>query len=1728
MPFGTSGYKLFNSTAYDRKRESVKSEPVPGFSTAPTYEQFTAPSRPTPTFSQYDNAYYNDWLESQDRRSGLDRIFDALQVGQYTVAGAVRGIVSKDHTVLGGIVGGLRAANPLGQGFERGEASFTDVLSEAGWNPTSKKGKVARGIVGFAGDVLLDPLTYFSGGATALLKGTGKVAAKIGPKVGRELVEKFGREAAEKIAAKASTKLGQGLTREVAEELLLKSGREITNEAVEGLIKRTNKFAGISQDLGNHLKYGIGKNKKIVLDESVLRMIGDKTIAPYVNSIPNVVNNLGIFKKMDAKSALKALSRYDLDQTAATLLAQDLRKRHSVSLAKNIVSSKKTMAKITDGLTETQKFQVLDLLDNSELWRGKLETTGLVDNVFGKQLIEGFQKQLDDADGVIAGYNKLLKDKEKLIEKAEGINSVIAKLDRGKINTEIGKMKAFRAVLDDTQKKINLSLFDINNEVRTDMFKHTVVDHRNAYKTGKLRTVVQDGKEIQKDIFTNVPYGHRKAGDILKSVNGPEYSFAEFLEKPMNDFSKLDGKRAYATSSKSINNFLAIKHSNEVMYKKLDDVMKKTPLLSDDFGMMPLRSTLTDKQLKKALNSYANDTADEFFDYSKTLREGYDEAKSIADVEFAGKKIGKDYFNRIDELIVNEPERLELYIKNINASDSLVRSNKMKAIKGKDYKALQLRKNKLDDKILSGTISNAELVELDELSKELTIRNKRLMDTGQLNVAQAKAKSSFGVLSDAEIDNVLKTDYFGKTKQALKQQEFDPWEDVANVSKKANESDEFIDAYVGGSDIVRDGSKFVDTEDFNLGKPFVEGEAIPESVLKAKAFDQITGVTKKVKPGRISDEARSIIQKKADAKNIAAQAKKEDLRDYVNNLFNQTPEENIAKIKNKQLRDAQQAKLASATIDSAKDRAKKYDLTQKQIDNLDKYLKIDFDSISKKIEGMNKRRARMYKKSLLQKYFPDKRLKDISPAEREIIDGMMDDALERGLVEQVDTEKFYDALLEKTDIKISELDDQMEAIEVNLQKTKEGYWVQNTDLNAQIQSIDEVLQDKIYLGQVEDAQNTQRQLSKAFRDNQLDDYARTQLGMAYNQFVDWKFKDFSKIMDEAELLRRGVDPKVIDSAKDIRKLLDDMAIIEESNVVKGYFPHIVQEKHKHLFDNYTELAENAVVGSDGRPFISSQLERNWKGSIDDFTKAWDETVAKGGIPTFADTGIKVPRDLYETDLVKALTERAIKHENFVFDKKNMNKIYDLVTRKFELNKVPTGFDVPVVTKENLIKVFKNRVPKGTQLTSDYVIEQLANRGVFVNFRANDLYAEVIDGADILFKLTENNKRLFNVRNMDQSVLNHFNQLSKYQKAEGIQHMLDAYDKMLHLWKLNVTVVNPSFHARNALGNSFNSYLDIGIKSFDFKQKKKIRDIMTGAFKGDIVTKTGKKYSAEEILQIGIQFDVIDSGQFGYEIRKLMESSKKSATKWAKYNPLSTTEFLPYKVGTKVGSDIENMDRLLNFVHHLEEGLDPALAADFTNKFLFDYKNATVFEKEVLRRAIPFWTWAKKNIPLQMEQVIKHPEKYRPFVKGLQAIDKSNVGDPNINFDRSKDAGEFAQDWITLPGTGEKGVKIYNPNMPFQDLSVDLKSLIGRLSPFIKAPAELALNRDFYYGNELDGRLSHIAKQIGPLSNTKKLVKKEGEDRVLEIIAQLAGLRFLSYDQEKYNYRKLVDEIDKNE
>lgn len=115
--------------------------------------------------------------EYKRQPTGVWKLLDYLNRGQYIIMNPIRRLTDKDPTnnnILEGMWKGLTGAE---------RSSFSDVLGNFGWKPTSKLGKFAKFTTSLAGDILLDPTTYLSGGLTKLGKASklGKIV-KIGDK----------------------------------------------------------------------------------------------------------------------------------------------------------------------------------------------------------------------------------------------------------------------------------------------------------------------------------------------------------------------------------------------------------------------------------------------------------------------------------------------------------------------------------------------------------------------------------------------------------------------------------------------------------------------------------------------------------------------------------------------------------------------------------------------------------------------------------------------------------------------------------------------------------------------------------------------------------------------------------------------------------------------------------------------------------------------------------------------------------------------------------------------------------------------------------------------------------------------------------------------------------------------------------------------------------------------------------------------------------------------------------------------------------------------------------------------------------------------------------------------------------------------------------------------------------------------------------------------------------
>jgi endonuclease YncB( thermonuclease family) len=335
-------------------------------------------------------------------RTGLDRTLDALSMPLYATAGMVKGAIDPNTTVLQGMVSGIRAGNPFGQGYAPGETTYSDVLETAGWKPTSLGGKIAKGSLGFLGDVFLDPTTYLTFGVGALLKGTGK-------------------------AAQMANKL-KPMTQEIAEAIVIKSGKALNAEEVVSdaskLVKEYNTVLGFERDVqgvtfglrnapfGNKLfkKADIAKE---IASSSTMEKIGDYSFAPLYQNIRKFIYGSQIGKMFGSKTTLYRLAQQDPEKVYDFVKFMDNARGFNADMnkANKIVHQK---AKELFDLTPAETKEIIDALQNKNLFHTIKQTVNFSD----------MREAVEYKDRVL----KRKKDVETIIQKLQDQRDIIDKL----------------------------------------------------------------------------------------------------------------------------------------------------------------------------------------------------------------------------------------------------------------------------------------------------------------------------------------------------------------------------------------------------------------------------------------------------------------------------------------------------------------------------------------------------------------------------------------------------------------------------------------------------------------------------------------------------------------------------------------------------------------------------------------------------------------------------------------------------------------------------------------------------------------------------------------------------------------------------------------------------------------------------------------------------------------------------------------------------------------------------------------------------------------------------------------------------------------------------------------------------------------------------------------------------------------------------------------------------
>lgn len=528
------------------------------------------------------------------------------------------------------------------------------------------------------------------------------------------------------------------------------------------------------------------------------------------------------------------------------------------------------------------------------------------------------------------------------------------------------------------------------------------------------------------------------------------------------------------------------------------------------------------------------------------------------------------------------------------------------------------------------------------------------------------------------------------------------------------------------------------------------------------------------------------------------------------------------------------------------------------------------------------------------------------------------------------------------------------------------------------------------------------------------------------------------------------------------------------------------------------LKDTGKVDNDGHK-IYEIFRKNQMGG---FTKAKDLFVD-------VDDNVLLKTKIGDQEFYQFGVDATVNGENIF--KTSLSEIY--LARALGSNRLVYGTDVQNFISKNIFETCEtfDELKEGNSFVVTYNDIQKAIMGKAYNA---DVEQEFIQLGDKNFAITysQNNpiqninftqaqylKNLLGIEMMQAptNLANLFNELSVLQKQELTSDFLNAYDSFINIWKMQNTVVTPGFHVQNGVSNAFQSFLGIGSRAFDAKRIKIANTILNNHDKKQTIKLGNKIYSYDQLYHLASKLGVIDEMFVKFEFQRGYDEGL--FKKWLppEFDITNSKHFVLNKLGTKIGTQIEGTQRLNLFMCALEDGHTPEEALDVVNKFMFDYGELTEFEQNTMKRIIPFYTFMRKNFPMELEQMIEQPQVFASLQKGFTEFEQLG-GDYKTENERN----EWRQEHIQIPNTGY-GV---SDQLPYSQIEriLNARKLAGQITPAIKAPIEGITGQYLYTGIDIDSPKEYLANQFSYTKYNNMVEKKEGEAKRNYILGQMLG------------------------
>ena len=324
--------------------------------------------------------------------------------------------------------------------------------------------------------------------------------------------------------------------------------------------------------------------------------------------------------------------------------------------------------------------------------------------------------------------------------------------------------------------------------------------------------------------------------------------------------------------------------------------------------------------------------------------------------------------------------------------------------------------------------------------------------------------------------------------------------------------------------------------------------------------------------------------------------------------------------------------------------------------------------------------------------------------------------------------------------------------------------------------------------------------------------------------------------------------------------------------------------------------------------------------------------------------------------------------------------------------------------------------------------------------------------------------------------------------------LKMYDGFLNTWK-GLTLVTPGFHLRNLFGNSFNSYA-VGMDTISQLRYSRIAMLEMGQFDEAVkILADGGTLSPklQKVYDIYTEFQkngLIQSHRGVRDLEQLKEAAEEALRRGDKKGAKKLYDDI-IRINFNVAEKMDDFQRYMLYRWALDKTGDSTQAAKTVIESLFDYSALTGFEKDVMKRIFPFYTFMKNNFIFQAKNILRNPQQYAKAGRAYKYYLEDIAGYS------AEDLPDYATEnmWIPLPAVitknDKEGIAFLKTNLPLTDF-IELvenpfrKGVISVTVP-IKLPIELGIGRDLFTGapiTDFPGQTNVMAPGTGVLSGIR--------------------------------------------